>query len=232
MKAIITGRKELPDSSLLLNVFTDLDEARKIKIPGILKSTRRSAYNMSPGALWDFTILGNPDKIQIPRESILISSPYARAADYDEMLLISDLLFPLTLLPDQFQPSDGIPRLFQVLSPVLESWDKIKYKFQIVDGWYFSFLYFSGVLNLNSSCPLCGNSSEESFFIPEHGIICTACSRKHIEWQNINIPVKYVVATLDYLQNPAGSEEKAAQLSEYLHYHEILRKTLKNILQH
>ena len=219
MKALIVSKRELSESSLALKVFDENGKTFSIKIPGILKSKKRSGYFFFPGTIWQFTILQNPSKMPIPRESDFLFSPYAEKIDYHELEQMSRFLKPLQMLPDGYEISGIFPEVEELLAKWAEF--SISRREILILKNYINFLIKMGVLNLNDHCSECGNDGRHGYFVFNEGIICVNCLSLNSNWKAQSIP-------LDDIQQINGAMKISEDQSLNRKYGNTLLNIIKN----
>ena len=120
MEGIILSRRETLKESILLKVIFEDGELQTIKLPGILKSKKRTHLFYMPGAIWSFDF-SSKRKI-IPKESNLIQSPVGIHANYGELTRLAELLKPLRIL----YPGDNHLSIYKLLYPILKHWNSLE----------------------------------------------------------------------------------------------------------
>ncbi len=177
MIAIILNRRITEDQSIIADLLNENGDILKIKFPGILKSAKRSAYNVVPGALWEITLAGNPKPIQIPRESNFVSSPFGVAPTYRELELIHEMLSPVNAL----LPGDRYPEIFVFLQPILNHWGgmSLPEKEFAVSKFILFIFSRSGFYHPENICFVCSSENFPSagYFLHK-GHICPICAGK------------------------------------------------------
>lgn len=175
MIAIILNRKITEDHSVIANLLNEHGDLLTVKFPGILKSIKRSAYNVVPGAIWEITLAGNPTHVQIPRESNFVSSPFSFAPTYHELQLIHEMLSPV----NELLPGDKYPEIFVFLQQILTHWggmSSAEKEFAVSKFILFIFSR-SGFYHPENICFVCGSENfvSKGYFL-HNGHICPTCS--------------------------------------------------------
>lgn len=175
MKAIILYRSKVNDDSLLLDTLLENGIRKKIKLPGILKSKNRYGFYLTPAVVWDFIITNLEKNILIPKESEFLSSPYSDSPTYDELLLVSDLLFPLLHLTYGYDHQNIFFYYFELITNwrtknLLEQYDTTIH-------FYLYVLEQGGFLNKQTICCSCSRPLEnKDFYSFSCGGICINCA--------------------------------------------------------
>lgn len=216
MKVVIYDRMTLPGDSYGLVTLTEAGERKLFKIPGILKSKKRSGYNYYPGVIWNFTFFDSPGKYIIPRESTLLFSPFKDNVEYNVLLDLQRLLSPLKKLRD----NDLHPQLFKDTTAALSFFHETRHKAKAIYFFYLRFLFINGLLSLEPYCSNC--SKKPSYYSLQHGPLCDECNPKN------NFLFKYkeiesVFSAVDFKQ--VNFPEKIDDIIE------MLNNTIENSFQ-
>ncbi len=91
-RAIILKKKVAPGESLYLDCLLDSGDLRSFKIPGILKSAKRSAFHYEPGAVHEVIFTAKANERVIPRSIELIFSPYEDTQDYTRLNAVAEIV--------------------------------------------------------------------------------------------------------------------------------------------
>ena len=182
MRAIILQRREDKGESLLLDCLTEENQLLRVRIPGILKSKKRSAYFYFPGSLWDFTLTSVKDNFAIPKESNLISEPVGMNPDYESQVNLAKLLEPVRIV-HFWQSSEGF---FDLLQKTLANWSGLSKNEQrkFIFAVTLQSALAEGVLSLETECSRCGRESELGIYRPEEGNVCECCASQNETEQN------------------------------------------------
>lgn len=171
MKAVVILRKEVPEASLLIDVFSEEGRRQRLKIPGILKSKKRNAFYMAPLTIWDFTIVGNPRNIMTPKEYTLVTAPFDFDVAYDTLLQLAKLALPLRYLREEL----ALPELYDELEAAVSAWRPALAP-QILNRFYLRFMEAMGLLHYSAVCSQCGTSlSANADYYLSAGSICHDC---------------------------------------------------------
>ena len=181
-------KTRIKEESLLLDVLTEKDEIRNVKIPGILKSKKRHGFYYFPGNLWNFTFTNEEKEILYPKESELILAPLDETASYEDLEQLA------TLLQVFKHHLKGIytENLFTVTSMVLHEF-KIGTTFDreiLLNHFILLYLELLGLLFLDDACTICGQELDKAdFYVLQEGAICKNC---------IGLKSEYSATTLNY----------------------------------
>ena len=132
------------EDTLSLNFLNESGEIIKLKLPRILKSTKRSHSFCFPGTIWNIVLQGNPRDYMVPKEMNLIFSPIPLQITYKELELFSDI-FKLT---DFLMWGDIHRAIYSLLYELMQAWPKCEPEKRnlLVDSFYIEFLKNSGYL--------------------------------------------------------------------------------------
>lgn len=200
MQGIILKKKPLNDDSALLDMLLENGYRKKIKLPGILKSKKRSAFFLTPSSIWDFTLkefssvgLRTPEQnickeVLIPQESLFVSAPYRDSPSYQELLQISWLLLPITSLCMGYENQN----IFFYYQKIIDNWPQLDEQQKLLRVLYFSLLVLTenGFLNSEPHCQICAAALQASdIYIFNKGGICSSCFSMQKE---NSIPFAYI----------------------------------------
>ncbi len=217
MKAFIYDRHSTSDHSLILKSLLENGKIAHFKIPGILKSKKRSALFYYPCTLWDFTFLSTNKEIIIPRESLLLKSCLTGADRYIHLEDINDLLGPTRF----FYRENLYKSLFHLLEIIMDFYlehhtipDSMKNQF------YLGYLNNEGLLDLSGICSRCGAiMTDKGYYSLAHGNICASCSS--LEKDDLRIPYQWVNAIEqshppnEWKDNPKENKEIRKKILAY-----------------
>ena len=110
-RAIIIKKKAAPGESLYLDCLLDSGDLRSFKIPGILKSAKRSAFHYEPGAVHEVIFTAKANERVIPRSIDLQFSPYEDTQDYQRMQAVAEIV----RLADYLKPGPESAEFFTIL---------------------------------------------------------------------------------------------------------------------
>lgn len=179
MLALILKRTEVDGDSLSVRVLNAEGEIQQLKFPGVLKSKKRSSYNITPGTAWDFTLQGNAHKVRVPRESLFVSSPFGPSPSYNDLQLIHEMLAPVLQLPD----GDTYKAIFIFLFEVLKRWCQMDIDEKEHAASKFILLLFklAGFYHSEKVCYKCGtkNFTGGSYHL-QQGYLCSQCQQHHL----------------------------------------------------
>lgn len=110
-RAIILKKKVAPGESLYLDCLLDSGDLRSFKIPGILKSAKRSAFHYEPGAVHEVIFQAKANERVIPRSIELQFSPYEDTQDYTRLNAVAEIV----RLGDFIKPGPESAEFFTIL---------------------------------------------------------------------------------------------------------------------
>ncbi|MCS6985423.1 MAG: hypothetical protein NZM25_09915 [Leptospiraceae bacterium] len=150
----------------------------KIKFPGILKSRRRERFHLMPGTIWEVLLGYVRQDTAVPRESKLVLSPYSINPQYEDLVLLSEMMEPLKLLTHDLLHKE----VFALSHKILEAWKQLSLdeKDFLVSDFYLSFYTLLGVYEKELFCYVCGK--KEFFpkaYIVESGFLCPSCKTNY-----------------------------------------------------
>ncbi|MDH5717210.1 MAG: hypothetical protein OEZ22_06195 [Spirochaetia bacterium] len=179
MTAIILQKKVVNDTSLLLKTISEKGLLQYFKIPGILKSQKRSSMLLSAGNIWNFTTNNNIKKTIIPREFNLVQSPFDKEVKYDELKQIAELL----KIFDFFFSNLELPSLYKKLYSLLEKWPVLNLdeRNNKINRFYLFFLQEMGLFNFSDLCQKCKKPlNENDYYFLAEGTLCETCGKSNI----------------------------------------------------
>jgi len=140
--AIILKRRPASDESIYLDTLLDEGALLTFKIPGILKSAKRSSFHFAPGAIYEFEWTPSPSELIIPKNSFLLFSPYAEVQHYDRLFAVAEIL----QTADYIRHSPDNAEAFTLLSETLRELPSIPSEIDgVLDKFYWHFLEFLGL---------------------------------------------------------------------------------------
>lgn len=150
-KVIILAREAQKDDSLRLTVLTETGEFLALKIPGVMKSTKRSSFHYYPGAIYHCIYSGGAKTFIVPRSFELEFTPFAESQDYARLSAVAELV----RLGEYVRSSPETPEFFNLLAEGLERLPDGKAELDLhLDAFYWAFLQFLG---------LAGETGDEGF---------------------------------------------------------------------
>jgi recombinational DNA repair protein (RecF pathway) len=91
-QAIILKRRPAAADSLYVDVLLQGGDMLTLRIPGILKSTKRSSFHYAPGAIYDLSLPSTMISPVIPRSMDLSFSPFDESQDYARLAAVAEIL--------------------------------------------------------------------------------------------------------------------------------------------
>lgn len=114
-EAIIYKRSAANDESLSIDVLTAAGEKQGFKIPGILKSTKRSNFHFAPGAIYEFEWVARGDTRLIPKNSQLRYSPFEHTQEYAQLEAVAEIVQLVEFIQPGPESSEGYALLATAL---------------------------------------------------------------------------------------------------------------------
>lgn len=90
--ALIVRRKNTGDESLLLETLVESGDMQAFRLPGILKSRKRSAFYFAPGALCEILFHSQAVHAIVPKSIELVFSPFSENQDYQRLNAVAEIL--------------------------------------------------------------------------------------------------------------------------------------------
>jgi recombinational DNA repair protein (RecF pathway) len=115
--AIILRRRATGDESLLLETLCETGALQAFRLPGILKSRRRSAFHYSPGALLEVLYHSQSGHAIVPRNLELVFSPFSERQEYYRLNAVAEILKASEI----FEPGAEAVAAFNLLRAFLEN---------------------------------------------------------------------------------------------------------------
>lgn len=175
MKAIILKKKNFPQDSLLLETLLEDGRRKKIRLPGILKSKKRYAFYLIVGSIWNFTANHFQNETIIPKESEFLDSPVAESPTYQQLLLLSELLYPLNHLTK----AEDHKAIFLYYQELISHWQSLEEnkQYSLIVYFYLFLLEQNGLLNHQDNCAICSTPlNQHDFYFFSHGGVCQQCA--------------------------------------------------------
>ncbi|MBV6492058.1 MAG: hypothetical protein LDLANPLL_00047 [Turneriella sp.] len=139
--AIIIRKKTAHDESLYIDTLLESGKFQPFKIPGVLKSNKRSAFFFSPGSLFDVIYTPRENGIVIPKSTELLFSPFAVSQDYALLNFVAEILKAIEMLMGVSASEDLFLLVKESLSLVANNYHDEK----IVNNFYWRLLEFLGL---------------------------------------------------------------------------------------
>lgn len=198
MKVILYDRKNLKDESILLKGLLENGKIANFKIPGILKSKKRSSFFFYPCTLWDFTFLPQEKKIIIPKETHLIKSCIDDKSSYRLLNDIHDFLYPLKF----FYSENDYKIIYHYLEQFINefSTNNKTIKESMKDHFYVFWIHFEGLLDTSERCSKCSRAINLSDYTSlRTGNLCKEC---------VNLESDSSIIPYEWIQNNLNKKEK------------------------
>ncbi len=142
LKAIILRRKPAGDESLYLDTLLENGEFGAFRIPGIMKSAKRSSFHYAPGGIYD--IIFQPGSAQriIPKSSELVFSPFKETQDYKTLAAVAEIV----QIAEFVKSSPDTGELFSLIASALMQMPTTPAGLdRHLDSYYWNFLGFLGL---------------------------------------------------------------------------------------
>lgn len=143
LKAIILKKKPSGDESLYIDTLLENGEFGAFKIPGILKSTKRSSFHYAPGVMYDmiFSPAVSPGQRVIPKSCELVFSPFSESQDYRLLTAIAEIV----QIAEFVKGAPDNAALFDLMASTLGRVAEAPHADDHLDAYYWSFLEFLGL---------------------------------------------------------------------------------------
>jgi len=195
MNAIIISQVKINETDLLLTALLDDDETIKIKIPGILKSKKRSTNSFYPGSVLSFVIANPTKNILIPKEHELLYSPVGDTTAYDSLVNLEALLAPLKLSYVQ-----NSLEIYSLLFSLVKDWASFEPVNQhyMIDRFYQIIMKQLGIFHEETICCKCDKLlNNNGLFYFHHGIMCNSCRSANRLSASHGIPQQWFQLTFE-----------------------------------
>lgn len=188
MKVILFDRKIINEDSILLKGLMADGKIYTFKIPGILKSKKRSSFYYYPGTLWDFTFNDRNKKIIIPKETNLLKSCFNETATFDELNILNEFLLPLKFFLEENDYHDIYQFLyievFKQNTPIITD--------SLVNRFYIYWINFEGLLDSSVYCAKCSKKISYLDYVSlQSGNLCRECV--NLESDHSIIPYQWII---------------------------------------
>ncbi len=213
MYAIVLKRQKTIGDSLLLHTLTEAGQLQTFKLPGILKSKKRSSFYFIAATIWNFTTSQSERDILIPKESNLLVAPVDENASYSELNMLASLLKPTSILRPGASPNKAIyDKLFRIIS-LWPAFDE-NGRTELINHFYLFFIYSLGSLQISTNCSSCGvELQKQDVYLPTEGALCQNCYSKlfstryeYIPWGWVNYYFAEYAKKLDELLQTRESQ--------------------------
>lgn len=142
LRAIILRRSAAGDDSLALQTLLENGQFQWFRIPGVLKSNKRSSFHYYPGAVYRMIFRAAADTRVIPRSSELIFSPFSDNQSYVLLNAVAELVRAAEFLKASPENSE----YFELLAGALQSLPAATAEVEAhVDAHYWQLLHFLGL---------------------------------------------------------------------------------------
>ncbi len=140
--AIILRRRATGDESLLLETLCETGTLQTFRLPGILKSRKRSAFHFAPGALCEVLYHSQAGHAIVPRSIDLVFSPFADSQEYFRLDTVAEIL----KASDIFEPGEEAVAAFSLLRAFIENLpDSAAASARHADRFYWELLKLMGL---------------------------------------------------------------------------------------
>ncbi|MBN8221971.1 MAG: hypothetical protein J0L53_13690 [Spirochaetes bacterium] len=142
LRAIILNRKASPDESLYLDTLLESGEFAGFRIPGILKSAKRSSFHYAPGGIYEmiFAASGGGPRF-VPKSSELLFSPYSDSQDYKILSAVAEIV----RVAEFVKTAPENAELFELMGAALTGIAGATSLDRHLDKYYWDFLLFLGL---------------------------------------------------------------------------------------
>ena len=142
LRAIILRRSAAGDDSLALQTLLENGQFQWFRIPGVLKSNKRSSFHYYPGALYQMIFRSAGDARVIPKSSELLFSPFGENQSYYLLNAVAELVRAAEFLKASPENSE----YFELLAAALKTLqDDAALTEAHVDSHYWHLLHFLGL---------------------------------------------------------------------------------------
>ncbi len=114
---IILRRRATGDESLLLETLCETGALQAFRLPGILKSRKRSAFYYAPGALCEALYYSQAGHAIVPRNLELVFSPFSERQEYFRLNTVAEILKTSDIL----EPGEDAVAFFSLLRAFMEN---------------------------------------------------------------------------------------------------------------
>ena len=139
---IILRRRATGDESLLLETLSENGALQTFRLPGILKSRKRSAFPYAPGAVCQALYHSQAGRAIVPRSLELVFSPYNERQEYFRLNAVAEILRVTEIL----EPGEDAAAVFKLLRVFIENLPESKERAeQHTDRFYWELLKLLGL---------------------------------------------------------------------------------------
>lgn len=141
LRAIILKAKPVSDS-LCIDTLLESGEFGAFKIPGVLKSNKRSAFHYAPGAVYEIIFHKSGTARVIPKNTELVYSPYTEDQDYRRLAAVAEII----QMTEFIRPAPENAQLFGLMLETLRRLPKPAPELERhLDQYYWNVLEFLGL---------------------------------------------------------------------------------------
>lgn len=115
--AIILQRRASSDDSLFLQVLCENGQVESFRLPGILKSRKRSAFHFAPGCVCRVRYHSQAARALIPQEMELVFSPFTETQEYFRLSAVAEMV----KLKNALEPGSDAAQIFCLMRAFLET---------------------------------------------------------------------------------------------------------------
>lgn len=142
LKAIILKRKPSGDEGLYLETLLETGEFGSFKIPGILKSAKRSSFHYAPGGIYEMIFHGEATQRVIPKASELVFSPYKDTQDFKTLSAVAEIVQIADFVKSSAENSGLFALILRALYEIPADQAALNAH---LDAYYWNFLNFLGL---------------------------------------------------------------------------------------
>ena len=211
MLILFYQRKFFNEETPILDGIGEDGKVRRFKFPYILKSKKRNSFFLIPGSIWNCSFR-DVDKIMVPNEYTLSSSPIDANPEYNDLSLLTEFIKPL----ERLWKTGNYIQYFQWYFPLLSGW--LKFSFQekkiLIIAALLSFCQKEGLFPSEYECSKCNNLNV--YLHQEIGIICTRCDPSQNKLNLIPVYVLQAVGKLQHSKWPTIADSELEKVKELL----------------
>lgn len=142
LRAIILRRSAAGEDSLYLHTLLENGQFQSFRIPGVLKSSKRSSFHYYPGAVYKMIFRAGTDSRVIPKSAELIFSPFSDAQDYRRLNAVAELIRAAEFLRASPENAEYFDLLYCALQALPVEADRLEAS---LDRHYWQLLHFLGL---------------------------------------------------------------------------------------
>lgn len=141
LRGIIVKAKPVSDS-LHIDALLETGEFGAYKIPGILKSNKRSAFHFAPGAVYEIIVSATGTGRVIPKNTELVFSPFTENQDYVRLSAVAEVIQTAEFIRPEPDSAQYFSLMFATLSKLAQEPQALQ---RHLDQYYWSFLECLGL---------------------------------------------------------------------------------------